>query len=325
LTSSSRKLFDFLNQQPREAFEISPRVDARRHLARRFDPELPFLLKLYDFPNYRRMVGPRWMHWHEYFELIVPVSGAGRFQIGDQTIAFTPGDLLIVDNFKLHGVSHLSGPHRSLVIFFPVEAVAAPTNGSPDLAFLAPLFGRPEDASPLLRHDDSATPAVRAALLALAQAWFNDAPRADRFIACKLQLLTILALLRQHFGLRQDFLEALHLRQKRAARLEKVFRWIEEKFPDALTQPQAAAIAGMSASRFRDFFKHTTGSTFVDYLRDVRLARAARLLRETDQSIADIAAATGFSDQSYLHRCFKARYGTAPLGYRKGHRGGARE
>src|SRR5687768_7665599 len=113
-----QSLFDFLAQVRRNPFEITPQVDPRRYLPRSFEPELPFLLKLYSFPKYRQMVGPSWMHWHEYYEMIVPLRGAGCFQIGDQLVDFAPGDLLVVDNLKLHGMSKLSGPHESLVILF---------------------------------------------------------------------------------------------------------------------------------------------------------------------------------------------------------------
>jgi len=317
----SEPLFGFLAQQRCQPFEIAPQLDSRRHLARQFDPELPMLLKFYSFPKYRRMVGDQWMHWHEYFELIVPVCGTGRFQVGDQTAAFAPGDLLVVDNLKLHGVSQLSGPHQSLVIFFPAEAVAPPGSLGPDEAFLAPLCARPDDTLPVMRHDAAVAAQVHRAVLGLAHTWFASAPVVDRFVSGKLHLLTILASLREHFGQRQDFSDNLRQRRQRQARLQKVLAWIAANHGRAITQPEAAAIAGMSASRFREFFKQTTGATFVGYLRQLRLARASQMLREADCSIADVAAANGFSDQSYLHRCFKAHYHCAPIEYRKLHRG----
>ena len=240
-------------------------------------------------------------------------------QVGDQTAAFAPGDLLVVDNLKLHGVSKLSWPHRSLVIFFPLEFITPPGNVAPDHAFLAPLCGRPEDTPPVLRSNSSQAPAIRQALHALSEVWFSSAPSLDRYVDAKIQMLTILALLREHFGLRQDYHDELIRRQQRQARLQNVFAWIATHFADPITQPQAAAIAGMSASRFREFFKQTTGSTFVDFVRDFRLSRAAQMLRESEFSVAEIAAASGFSDQSYLHRCFKRRHGAAPLEYRKLH------
>jgi AraC-like DNA-binding protein len=225
--------------------------------------------------------------------------------------------LLVVDNLKLHGVAQLSGSHRSLVILCPTEMVAAPSGSGADHAFLAPLCGRPEDVPPILRGTGANAPAIHAALLGLATAYFGGGPVEDRFVAAKLHLLTVLYHLRAHFGLGQDFQDELKRRQQRQARLQQVFAWLAANYAEPITQPQAAAVAGMSPSRFRDFFKLTTGHTFVDYLRDVRLARVAEMLRENGASIAQIAVATGFSDQSYLHRCFKARYGCAPLDYRR--------
>ena len=80
----------------------------------------------------------------------------------------------------------------------------------------------------------------------------------------------------------------------------------------------------MSVSRFRAFFKETTGWGFSDYLRELRLERAARLLRESAESVAEVAYETGFADQSHLQRLFKGRYGICPLAYRKQHREAAR-
>jgi transcriptional regulator GlxA family with amidase domain len=117
--------------------------------------------------------------------------------------------------------------------------------------------------------------------------------------------------------LRQDFQEELQHRRQRQARLQQVFTWLAAHSAEPVTQPQAAAVAGMCPSRFREFFKQTTGRTFVDYVREMRLTLAAQMLRENGASIAEIAAATGFADQSYLHRCFKAHYGCAPFDYRR--------
>jgi transcriptional regulator GlxA family with amidase domain len=75
----------------------------------------------------------------------------------------------------------------------------------------------------------------------------------------------------------------------------------------------------MSTSRFRIFFKETTGWRFADYVRDLRLERAARLLRESGDSVADVAYQTGFADQSHLQRLFKAKFAISPLAYRKQH------
>ena len=56
--------------------------------------------------------------------------------------------------------------------------------------------------------------------------------------------------------------------------------------------------------------------TLVAYLNHVRLANAARLLRETNRSIADISSETGFSDQSYFDKRFRRAFGSTPKEFR---------
>lgn len=73
----------------------------------------------------------------------------------------------------------------------------------------------------------------------------------------------------------------------------------------------------MSTSRFRAFFKETTGWGFARYLREQRVERAAKLLRESSESIAAIAHRTGFADQSHLLRWFREKYHVSPKEYRR--------
>ena len=63
-------------------------------------------------------------------------------------------------------------------------------------------------------------------------------------------------------------------------------------------------------------FKRVAGMTFVAYVTHVRLANAARLLKESTRSVADIASCTGFADQSYFDKRFRRYFGQTPLGYR---------
>ncbi len=67
-------------------------------------------------------------------------------------------------------------------------------------------------------------------------------------------------------------------------------------------------------------FKQAAGMTLVAYLNHVRLSKAARMLIETDRSIAEIASASGFSDQSYFDKRFKRALGRTPKEFRTGAR-----
>ena len=64
------------------------------------------------------------------------------------------------------------------------------------------------------------------------------------------------------------------------------------------------------------WFKQMTGTSFLTYLNERRLAAAAEKLRETDDKILIIAENAGFANLSNFNRQFKKRYGVTPRGYR---------
>src|SRR5690606_30391219 len=81
-----------------------------------------------------------------------------------------------------------------------------------------------------------------------------------------------------------------------------------------------AAIAGaarLSPSHFARQFRATVGMTPHQYLLQLRVGHAMRLLTETVWPVAEIAFACGFSHQEHLTRLFKRACGTTPAAYRK--------
>jgi AraC family transcriptional regulator of arabinose operon len=72
----------------------------------------------------------------------------------------------------------------------------------------------------------------------------------------------------------------------------------------------------LSPSRLRHLFKKETGKTPAQYLKYLRLQRAALLLSTTFLSVKEIANQVGISNTSHFVREFKKRYGLAPTSYR---------
>ena len=75
-----------------------------------------------------------------------------------------------------------------------------------------------------------------------------------------------------------------------------------------------------SKSTLLTTFKRQYGITVNSYITEVRLGIAVRLLGEGELTISEIAAETGFSDQSYFSKVFSAKYGIPPSEYRVGTR-----
>ncbi len=87
--------------------------------------------------------------------------------------------------------------------------------------------------------------------------------------------------------------------------------------PEAPHSLQSLAdTAGMSRAAFAEQFKQSFDRTAMDFLKEIRLRRAAQLLRGTDLPVKAIAARVGFDSRSYFSRAFKAFAGKDPASYR---------
>lgn len=99
--------------------------------------------------------------------------------------------------------------------------------------------------------------------------------------------------------------------------LAAVLDRIEAEPSAALSLAQLADDVGISAGHLARAFRSTFGQSVGAYVRERRLARAAALMRETNVSLAAIAAAAGFCDQAHFTRAFKAQLGATPAQYRR--------
>ena len=99
--------------------------------------------------------------------------------------------------------------------------------------------------------------------------------------------------------------------------LHRVSAYIRDHAGKDLTLEVLAQQTGFSPYYFARLFRRTTGETPHQYVRRERLARARRLLESTELSLAEVAAASGFGDQSYFTRVFKRILRVTPAAYRR--------
>ena len=102
------------------------------------------------------------------------------------------------------------------------------------------------------------------------------------------------------------------------ARLKQVLEFIQREYAQPISVEQIADFSGCSPSHFMRWFKQMTGSSFVAYLNEHRLAEAARMLRSSDAKVLAIAQDVGFESLSNFNNQFRIRYGVTPREYRTG-------
>lgn len=99
-------------------------------------------------------------------------------------------------------------------------------------------------------------------------------------------------------------------------RTRKFLQFIEAHYSEDVTLDELAKSAGVSKSECLRCFKTALQTTPYKYLMDYRLSKAARLLKETDLPVKEIAIQTGFNGQSYFGKCFKEKMNLSPSEYR---------
>ncbi len=298
-----------------EPHRIDDKLDATGRYEEPLDHEFPFLIRLFHYSS--RNLTPA-QTWHDRLELFVPLDGPLRFVTAGRLQELQPGDLLVVDNLKPHWVLSFAGFNtRVAVISFLQEFVYSLGSPSHDYAFLLPFYSKFAQRPHVLSARDAGAAAAYAALARLVSCYFGKSEPALFRTGCKACLLELLYQLAVRFraseGLKREFTR----QQQRSERLKKLFEYIRVNFAEKLSVAAAAKLAGMSSPQFMKTFKQVAGMTLVAYLNHVRLSNGARLLRETDRSIAEIASEVGFADQSYFDKRFKRAFGQAPKEFRR--------
>lgn len=98
--------------------------------------------------------------------------------------------------------------------------------------------------------------------------------------------------------------------------IPEVRRYINNHLTEQLSLNLLAGIYGFSPVYLGRLFKKETSMSFNDYLRKCRVDKACDLLKNTDDTISDIAIHVGYSDVGYFYKCFKAVTGKAPTDFR---------
>ena len=100
-------------------------------------------------------------------------------------------------------------------------------------------------------------------------------------------------------------------------RVKKVKAYIDQHYNDDLSLQILSDLVGMAPTAFSRYFKLRTGKNISEYIVDIRLGHAARLLVDTTDAISEICWSTGFNTLSNFNRLFRKRKGCNPTEFRE--------
>ncbi len=105
-------------------------------------------------------------------------------------------------------------------------------------------------------------------------------------------------------------------RSTESHRVQKVKQYINDHYADPLKLADLADLVGMSPVAFSRFFRQRTNRTLSDYIVDIRLGYAARMLVDSTKNISEICYECGFNNLSNFNRTFKAKRNYTPRDFR---------
>lgn len=255
-----------------------------------------------DFPSVS-------LHWHKSMEIIYIKKGLGRVQLGMQQFEAKIGDIFVIPPGILHAIrKNGKNVMEYENIIFEVDFLGG---GAADVCaqeYLIPLSAGRLIAPCLFSAE---TEGYEPISLCLKEAEYLCKVKVKGYeLGVKATVLKLL------YWLMQYQQEAAFKEGSDMEKLKLVLQELENNYSEDLTVAWMAEKCGWSNSHFMRWFKKMTGSSFITYLNERRLAAAAEELRRTDDKILAIAEKAGFDNLSNFNRQFKKRYGKTPREYR---------
>jgi AraC-like DNA-binding protein len=277
-------------------FELVPRSELNSFAIREF--KLPF----FSSP---------W-HFHPECELTYIQKSSGKRFVGDSIARFGPGDLVLIGANLPHywrndtsAESSINQAH-SLVIQFREECFGTDFLSLPELTNIRKLLLRSRRG---LLFTGNTNRQVKARMI-----WLKNEKNIGAIIGL-LDILRILCESDEFKILSSPGFSAL-VDEFASERINKAYQYVFEHYTEIIDHQEIARIVGMSPSAFCHYFKRVTGRTLSDFIKDIRIGHARKLLLETDATVAEIAYSCGFESLSNFNKQFHEINGYSPRALR---------
>ncbi len=254
-------------------------------------------------------------HYHPEYEIMFMYRSRGKRFVGDNIDYYQEGDLFFIGPNLPHtwysppGVMGTHKGHEAILVQFKDNLSGIHFRQVPEFISIVHLFSIARRG---LQFFGKTRDQVIKHLLEI-----EHMEGADRVLT----LLKILDIMGKAGKEDRKVLSSIEFtnrfQQEEQSRIDKVCTYINQNYKKKLKLEDVAAIANMSTTAFSRFFKKSTGKTFVNYVNELRIGWACKLLIESEMTIAEIFCEVGFNNLSNFNRRFYERHKMSPRQYRK--------
>ena len=274
------------------------------------EPSYSFVLQKDSYPYY-----PTPWHYHPEYELVLVVKSKGQRIVGDSIEQFEDGDLVFMGPNLPHVFNN--GPEyydsnseliaEAIVIHFKEDFVGRGFFELPEMTGVKKLLHDSRWGLKILGE-------TRRKIASGMHEMLDQSP-SQRLLSL-LQLLEGLSVSKEYRMLASlGYLQAGQ--QLDANRMNKVYDYIMSRFRNPISLLEVAQVANLSPQSFCRFFKARTRKTFSQFLNEVRIGYACKLMAEEHLNIGDICYESGYNNLSNFNRQFKRIVDMPPKEYRK--------
>jgi len=253
-------------------------------------------------------------HFHDFIEIVFILNGHGVQVLEDQEYMVNAGDVFVLQGHQRHYFKDASHIEIVNVMYDGIKNKSMiperirQMEGYNALFILEPLYRSKHHFKNKLRLNREEMAKIEIILNLMFHELASKMEGYEIVLTNRLQELVII--LSRHYSMIKTT-EAQSL-----VRLGQVIEFMEKNPGEKIFIDDLANMANMSKRNFMRIFKRALGLTPVNYLMQVRLQKARKLLREEGLSISEIAMACGFSDSNYFIKCFKQAFEVTPFKFR---------
>jgi AraC-like DNA-binding protein len=253
-------------------------------------------------------------HYHPEYELVYVVESSGTRFIGSTISEFEAGSFSLIGQNVPHVYRNrpefyqpdYSLQARSIVVHFLPQSLGEDFLRLPEAAMIQELLARSQFGLDVTGNTHRKGKAILYKML--------THKGMHRWLLL-IELLQLLAESNELVRISHSNLSSQN--PDDASRLNQVFDYIFTHFTRDIRQEEVACLLAMTNSSFSRYFKQRTHKSFIEFVTQVRLAHAGKLLIGGDLSIIDICFRSGFNNVSNFNRHFKRFYGLNPQSYQK--------
>ena len=252
-------------------------------------------------------------HSHEFFELLLVVSGTGHYETPSGEYQLRPGDIFLLLPGQVHAFSRQHHLTVYNILWKSAESCIdlQEIENLPGYHLFFHLEPNTRDSTRFKRHLNLDREQL-AFTQSLVERLYNEIQaRRSGYKLLARSLLAELFVMICRFSVRQNPEENDLLQTAR------IIQFIQANFSKPLHRGFLARRANMSEATFFRRFKEATGFSPTDYILNFRLAKAEAMLRDTSLSLAEIFEKCGFCDSNYFGMQFRKRYNITPHRFRR--------